>query len=235
MPTLNVAVTAAPGTTNTEDSSVDINTSTLTVVIVTSCSVLGLLLLVMVVFAIQRRRKATPRMLGPADLAPPPYSQQPESTVNEEQDRVALIAFADGVQVVLPSYEEAVRGRPTGHRHSRFNSDSTHSSGRSSRGDYRPLPSIPSAWRSGASYPSQLPPDHHRNSIITTTSTTTRDNLSLAFGSMDTMNVSDGTSTTVTIGTYDSAGSNPSIATSQRAAVGSLGSGESRASLAPDG
>lgn len=215
---------------------VHINANTMTVVIATSCGVLGLLIIVMVVVALQRRMK--PRTLCPPCPAvhtphPPPYPDQRGATV-DEHDRVALIAFADGqhgISVVLPSYEEATRGR-VGPRLSRFNSDasSQSSSGRSSRGDYRPLPSIPHTLR-GA------PPehrDHHRNSIITTTSTTTRDNLSLAFGSMDTVNVSDGTSTSVTVDTYDSMASNPSIATSQRAAAGSIESSSINGSLAND-
>jgi len=217
---------------------VNINASTMTVVIATSSGVLGLLILVMVIVALQRRMK--PRALCPpcpAVHAPPtPQYTEPRGVTVDEHDRVALIAFADGqhgVSVVLPSYEEATRGR-VGPRLSRFNSDasSTHSSsGRSSRGDYRPLPSIPHGLRGGGA-PPDYPRDHHRNSIITTASTTTRDNLSLAFGSMDTMNVSDGTSTSVTVDTYDSMASNPSIATSQRAAAGSIESSSTHGSLA---
>ena len=215
-----------------------INTGTLTGVIATSCGVLGLLLLVMLVVALQRRLNLSAHTLShQVQSTPPTYNSQQEAVTGEEQDRVALIAFADGVQVVLPSYDEAVSGH-TGPHLSRFNSDSSRSSNLSGRGtaDYRPLPSIPVNLRQT----SQLPPDslhrdHHRNSIITTTSTNTRDNVSIAFGSVDTMNVSDGTSTTVTIGTYDSAGSSPSIAMSQRAAAGSITSSVSHGSIPIDG
>ena len=206
------------------------NSNTLTIVIATSCSVLGLLLIVMVVMALQRR-KPHPRLCHPAPPPPAPYPD-PRAIAVDEHDRVALIAFADGVQVVLPSYEEATRG--TSYRCSmpRF----PEPPGRRS-GDYRPLPTIPSVLRNSrhdtSPHPARL--DNHRSSIVTTASTTTRDNMSLAFGSIDTMNVSDGTSTTVTIETYDSAASNPSIAASQRATAGSLGSSNSNGSLATEG
>lgn len=187
--------------------------STLTVVTATTCSVLGLLLLVMLAVLLQRR--VHPAL--PAPPPPPPPYPPPPQRADSEHDRVALIQFADGVQVVLPSYEEAVRGRqPTRLMGSQRSS-------RAAGAEYRPLPSVPSSLRDR---------DHHRNSIVTTSSAT-RDNLSLAFGSMDTVNVSDGTSTSITIGTYDSGASNPSIATSQRVAAGSLNS--SNGSLANEG
>ena len=230
-----------------------ISSSTLTVVTATTCSVLGLLLLVMALVILQRRiRPCRPGIQSPP---PPPYhrhSQPTEAEVamparavvtGDEHDRVALIQFADGVQIALPSYEEAVRSNRGAPRLSRFSSERS-----SVRSEYRPLPNIPPGLRNASSpHHHQQPPaadshhhhqrDHHRNSIITTASTTTstntRDNLSLAFGSMDTMNVSDATSTSITIGTYDSGASNPSIAMSQRATAGSLGS--SNGSLANEG
>lgn len=221
-----------------------LNTNTLTIVISTSCGILGLLVIVVVAVALQRRIRHHNHVCSPHHPSPPLYSQSPNHPhpTTDEHDRVALIAFADGVQVVLPSYEEAIRGRQPP-RLSRFNSDaSSHSSsGRSSRGDYRPLPSLPPTLRSSG-YPGRElmadphhRPDHHRNSIITTTSTTTRDNLSLAFGSMDTVNASDATSTTVTVDTYDSMASNPSLALSQRVATGSIASSSTHTSLANEG
>jgi len=187
----------------------------------------------MAVVALQRR-KPNARLCHPAQPpnTPPPYSS-PRPEVLEEQDRVALIAFTDGVQVMLPSYEEATRGRSS--NHSRLLGENHRR-----QADYRPLPnllptmrgprdSVRSAGPLGRDHPS----DYHRSSIVTTASSAiTRDNLSLAFGSMDTVNASDGTSASVTIETYDSAASNPSIATSQRAAIGSLGS--SNGSLATE-
>ena len=203
------------------------NTNTVTVVTATSCSVLGLLVIVIVIVAVQRRQP-NPSLCHPVTPAAPPY---PPTGLLDEQDRVALIAFADGYQAVLPSYEEATRQRP------RLTSNS--STRRLTPGEYRPLPTIPTALRGRLE--NQRPPamhgtpvsDNHRNSIITMASTATRDNLSLAFGSMDTVNISDGTSTTVTIDTVDSAASNPSLALSQRAVAGSIGS--SHCSLANDG
>lgn len=219
------------------ESSVGFNTSTLTIVIATSCGVLGLLVVVMVIVALQRRHKPRPsRLCHSNQHSPPPYPQ-PNPAVPSEHDRVALIAFADGVQVMLPSYEEAVRGRPAP-RLSRFNSDSSHGSSRSGRTDYRPLPSLPPNMRGAQLREPGLGDhhrDHHRNSIITTTSVTTRDNVSLMMGSLDTVNISDGTSTSVTVDTYDSAASNPSIAMSQRAAAGSIESSSTNGSLATEG
>ena len=81
-------------------------------------------------------------------------------------------------------------------------------------------------------------PDYHRSSLVTMASSTmTHDNVTLTFGqgSVETMNISDGTSTTVTIDTYDSNASNPSITPSQRANVGSLGSSISNASVSTEG
>lgn len=192
---------------------IEINAKPTTVVIATSCSVLGLLLIVMLIVALQRHKKPTNRLCSPlGQPPPPPYSRPRPPETMDELDRVALIAFADGVQVTLPSYDEAIRGRLG----SRYISEVTGMRRPSSSSEYRPLPNIPVNLRNIA--------DHHRNSVITTTSSTTRDNLSLAFGSMDTVNVSDGTSTTITVDTLDSGASNPSLALSQRAVAGSIAS-----------
>lgn len=207
--------------------------STLTVVTATTCSVLGLLMLVLALVILQRHRlRPTP----PSNPLPPPYQVDAElprhvvPAAGDQHDRVALIQFADGVQIALPSYEEAIRP----HHHTPAPSRlSSHRAASIRSGDYRPLPSIPPCLRQTTAAPSGGERDHHRNSIITTASSNTRDNLSLAFGSMDTVNVSDGTSTSITIGTYDS--SNPSLAMSQRATAGSLASASSNNSLANEG
>lgn len=212
-----------------------VSSNTLTIVVATSCSVLGLLLIVLVVMAFQRYRPH-PRLCHPAPEPPAPY-QDPRAVAIDEHDRVALIAFADGVQVVLPSYEEATRGGGGSSSH-RYNVPRFPDPPSRRSGDYRALPNIPSVLRPSSRHDTSPHPgrlDNHRSSVVTTTSSTTRDNMSLAFGSIDTMNVSDGTSTTVTIETYDSAASNPSIAASQRATAGSLGSANSNASIATEG
>ena len=217
---------------------VSAGTGTLTVVIVTSCGVLGVLLIIMVVVALHLRKLDTSRFCRPVEPpTPPPYTgyERPRSNSVEEHDRMALIAFADGVQVVLPSYEEAVRNRPSvtpARQHSVTSRHSSHSS------EYRPLPSIPSALRgrhdSVRSGPALREHNHDnlRNSTITMNSTNTN-NASELFGSLDTVNVSDGTSTTVTIDTFSSGMSNPSITTSRHTAAGSLAS--SNGSLANEG
>lgn len=214
------------------------NTSTLTVVIATSCGVLGLLVIVMIIVVVQRHRKPrSTRLCHPSTPPPPPYPSPPTGLV-DEPDRIALIASADGIQVMLPSYDEAIRGSRPGSRLTRYSGDNTRGSLRSStsRGDYRPLPSLPSSMRNAGQQIRDIPADHHRdhhrNSIITTTSITTRDNLSLTLGSLDTVNISDGTSTSVTV---ETASSNPSIAASQRAAAGSIESSSTNGSLATEG
>ena len=78
----------------------NLNASTLTVVIATSCGVLGLLVVVMVVVALQRRKKPRlTRLCNPSTPPPPPYNPTPPTGLVDDPDRVALIAFADGVQV----------------------------------------------------------------------------------------------------------------------------------------
>lgn len=218
-----------------------LNTSMVTVVVATSCGVLGLLVLIMVIVALKRRIKPRSQLCPPVTTPPPqlPYPT-PHHSSTEEHDRLALIAFADDnrvMQVSLPSYEEATRNHLSGISHFAPGDGSRTSSIRSShsRGDYRPLPSIPPSLRMPREASVEGHRDHHRNSIITTASNATRDNLSVAFGSLDTVNVSDGTSTSVTVDTYDSMASNPSIATSQRAAAGSLESSSTNGSLANEG
>lgn len=208
----------------------------------TTCGILGLLLLVVIIVGVQRRMKRSLAVpLCPSDRLEPIPSVMIQPAVRRDQDRVALIAFPDidTSFAVLPSYEEAVRSRTPGPRIARFGSELVHSSSiRSNRSDYRLLPhvGVSSISRIGtpgvqvrehsaqSSQDHRGGGDHRRNSIVTTASTMTRDNLSLAFGSVETVNVSDGTSTTVTIGTFESGGSNPSLAASQRAAAGSVGS-----------
>lgn len=219
-----------------------LNTSMVTVVVATSCGVLGLLVLIMVILALKRRMKPRGQLYPPVTSPVPqmPYPT-PHHSATDEHDRLALIAFADDnrvMQVSLPSYEEATRN-PLLPGISHFSGDGSRTSSiRSShsRGDYRPLPSVPPNLRMPREVASgEIHRDHHRNSIITTASNTTRDNLSVAFGSLDTVNVSDGTSTSVTVDTYDSMASNPSIAMSQRVAAGSLESSSTNGSLASEG
>lgn len=219
-----------------------LNTSMVTVVVATSCGVLGLLVLIMVILALKRRMKPRGQLYPPVTSPVPqmPYPT-PHHSSTDEHDRLALIAFADDnrvMQVSLPSYEEATRN-PLLPGISHFSGDGSRTSSiRSShsRGDYRPLPSVPPSLRMPreVAAPGEVSRDHHRNSIITTASNTTRDNLSVAFGSLDTVNVSDGTSTSVTVDTYDSMASNPSIAMSQRVAAGSLESSSTNGSLASE-
>jgi len=59
----------------------------------------------------------------------------------------------------------------------------------------------------------------------------------MVFGSLDTVNAaaSDATSTSVTVDTYDSMASNPSIVASQRATAGSLESSSTHGSLTSEG
>ncbi|KAH3851003.1 hypothetical protein DPMN_093480 [Dreissena polymorpha] len=134
-----------------------------TIVVATACSVLGVLLLVMVVMVFRRRKPHPPRLCRPSSV-PPPYSRVHSNSL-DEHDRMLLIGY-DNTQITLPSYEEATR--------------------RGNMGEYRPLPSIPSNFRS-----SQLPhrDTTSRHSIITT-STMNRDGISEreVFGSIDTVN-----------------------------------------------
>jgi len=229
-----------------------LSTNTITVVISSSCAVLGLLILVMLAVALQRRLKPhNARVCSPALPSGPPSAPSGGSVAAypiqgrdiTEHDRLALIAFADDIrnvamQAPLPSYEEAVRGgggmlHLHGFSHY-IDGGSRTSSGRSSRSaDYRPLPSIRPV-RSDTPVSSATSGDNRRNSIVTTAS----NNLSgMVFGSMDTVNAgaSDATSTSVTVDTYDSMASNPSIVASQRATAGSIESSSMHGSLTSEG
>ena len=201
-------------------------------VIGTSCSVFVLLVTVMIIFIVRKRYAKRRGGTLRSAVAPPSYDDPRRASFGDEHDRAALIAYADEhPNVLLPSYEEAVRNPIV---------VATGNAGRSlpSRGDYRPLPGIPSSLRIPAnqtravceSEPATTHGGHdqRRNSIVTTASIATRDNLSLTFGSLDTVNVSDGHSTTVTVDTFNS---NPSIATSNRATVGSIESPSANGSL----
>jgi len=198
--------------------------STLAIVVATACSVLGVLLLVMVVMVFRRRKPHHPRLCR-TSAVPPPYSRVHSNSL-DEIDRMLLIGYENS-QVALPSYEEAVRpnnppARGQGHQRSLVEGQV---------GEYRPLPSIPTTFRS-----SQLPHGEttSRHSIITT-STMNRDGISEreVFGSIDTVNVSmSDASTAVTIETMDSASSHNSNM-SRRALVGSINS--SNGSLVTEG
>ena len=229
-----------------------LSTNTITVVISSSCAVLGLLVLVMLAVALQRRLKPrNARVCSPTLPSGPPSAPSGGSSAAAypiqgrditEHDRLALIAFADDIrnvamQAPLPSYEEAVRGgggmlHLHGFSHY-IDGGSRTSSGRSSRSaDYRPLPSVrPVRSETPVSAASA---DNRRNSVVTTAS----NNLSgMVFGSMDTVNAaaSDATSTSVTVDTYDSMASNPSIVASQRATAGSIESSSMHGSLTSEG
>jgi len=206
----------------------------------------------MLAVALQRRLKSprNARVCSPALQSGPPSAPSGGSAAAypiqgrdiTEHDRLALIAFADDIrnvamQAPLPSYEEAVRaGGGMLHLHGfshYIDGGSRTSSGRSSRSaDYRPLPSIrPVRSETPVSAASA---DNRRNSVVTTAS----NNLSgMVFGSMDTVNAaaSDATSTSVTVDTYDSMASNPSIVASQRATAGSIESSSTHGSLTSEG
>ncbi|XP_074662147.1 sushi domain-containing protein 4-like isoform X2 [Tubulanus polymorphus] len=197
--------------------------NTMTIVIITSCTVLGVLLITMIAVAVQRK-KAQPRLCTPIP-SPPPYNPTyPVGAPLAEHDRLALIAYADQQQVSLPSYEEATRGRVRAHTPLQrlIPANRAH--------EFRQLPSIPSGIRRQPSSETTSSGGAHRDADTVsrhstiTTSTVNRE----AFGSIDTVNVSDGTSTSVTVETYDSGASMPSIAPSRRGRAGSL---ESTASL----
>lgn len=206
--------------------------STLAIVVATACSVLGVLLLVMVA-VIFRRHKPRPRLYH-ATPAPPPYTRVHSNSV-DEHDRVALIAYAEGRQVALPSYDEATRGNQRGHASPGYGTTVGVVSEVGSHGQqYRPLPPVPSALRGNHQANPPANTDHgNRHSTATTSTVHNRDGFSEVFGSLDTVNVSiSDASTAGTMETVDSGASNPSLA-SRRANAGSLGS--SSGSLANDG
>lgn len=94
-----------------------LNTSTVTVVVATSCGVLGLLVVVMLIVALKRHVKPRGRLCPPVlpVSGVPQGNALPPGIGHDEHDRLALIAFADdnrggGGGVLLPTYEEAMRG-----------------------------------------------------------------------------------------------------------------------------
>ncbi|KAF4526031.1 hypothetical protein B566_EDAN000824 [Ephemera danica] len=89
----------------------------------TALAVMALLLAVCLAVVCRRRRRsprhtssssshAARRLRWPADegAEAPIQTAPPAALIPPDPDRVALIAFADGLQSVLPSYEEATRG-----------------------------------------------------------------------------------------------------------------------------
>lgn len=204
--------------------SYSLNTNSFIVVISTACGVLGLLLAVMSVVLLKRRFKPNGRLCPPA---PGPTSHCGDYSTQHlnDQDREALIPHIDFAPssirpALLPTYEEAIM-------HPRSSSSQSSSPWASSS---RHLRSFPALRATGAVTPflrdqAMTDSSQHRNSITTMASGMTRaDNGSIAFGSIDTVNASDGTSTSVTVDTCDSMASNPSIAMSHRAAAGSIDS-----------
>lgn len=210
-----------------------LNTNSFVVVISTACGVLGLLLTIMGVVLLKRRFKPRGQLCPPAPR--PPSDCDYSSQHLDDQDREALIPhvdFASSAPATLPTYEEATMNP----RSSSQSSSPWVSSTRHRRDDFR---SFPASRTMGAVAPflrdqAMVDSSQHRNSITTMASGMTRaDNGSIAFGSIDTVNVSDGTSTSVTVDTCDSMASNPSIAMSHRAAAGSIDS--SSANEVPSG
>lgn len=204
--------------------SYSLNTNSFIVVISTACGVLGLLLAVMSVVLLKRRFKPNGRLCPPA---PGPTSHCGDYSTQHlnDQDREALIPHIDFAPssirpALLPTYEEAIM-------HPRSSSSQSSSPWASSS---RHLRSFPALRATGAVTPflrdqAMTDSSQHRNSITTMASGMTRaDNGSIAFGSIDTVNASDGTSTSVTVDTCDSMASNPSIAMSHRAVAGSIDS-----------
>lgn len=223
-----------------------VGSSPFTIVVTTSCTLIGVMVVIVLAVVLRwlRARRAVNRLPPSPDLQSsnpaimvPPYSAAPS-----ELDRLALIAFADDVfpppMALLPTYEEAVRcgGGAAYAPHVVPDVSRRNPAGfiRSSRNEYRPLDNGHQCVRDGA-----LIGDQRRNSVVTTASNSLSAGVSAGFGSFDTINVagaSDATSTSVTVNTYDSMmASNPSIAPSQRAARGSLGSSSTQASLVGDG
>lgn len=203
--------------------SYSLNTNSFIVVISTACGVLGLLLAIMGVVLIKRRFKPRGRLCSPAP-GPPSSHLDYSSQHLDDQDREALIPhvdFSPSGSATLPTYEEAIM-------HPRSSSQSSSPWVSSSR--HRDFRSFPTSRTTGAVPPfvrdhAMIDSSQHRNSITTMASGMTRaDNGSIAFGSIDTVNVSDGTSTSVTVDTCDSMASNPSIAMSHRATAGSIDS-----------
>lgn len=221
--------------------------SPFTIVVTTSCTLIGVMVVIVLAVLLRwfRARRAVNRLPSSPDLQSPnpaimvpPYSAAPS-----ELDRLALIAFADDVfpppLALLPTYEEAIRcgGGAAAHAPHVVPDVGRRSAGgfiRSNRNEYRPLDNGQQCIRDGA-----IVGDQRRNSVLTTASNSLSAGVSAGFGSVDTINVagaSDATSTSVTVNTYDSLmASNPSIAPSQRATRGSLGSSSTQASLVGDG
>ena len=172
---------------------------TMPVVVSTTVTVFALLVVIMILFVVRRNKSSIRRVrMRPstqfAPYAPPPYAEcEAEATptaIVSENDRTALISFADGTQAALPSYDDVTRGR------------------------YPPRLrrlSAPVNRNNPASADVTAP----QNSDDRAMTSQRADATSVTFGSIETMTFSDNTSTTVTLGTYDSGSSNPSLATSR--------------------
>ena len=175
--------------------------------------------------------------------APPQYSESGIDVVSEH-DCQALIAAEDDIgmlatQAALPTYQEAMLSHHSSGSTSSFMDQVRTASARmDNRNGHenrlrRPANTegiSPVRGRDTISMDARC-----RGSIVTTASSANRDTQSMAFGSVETVNVSDVTSTTVTVDTYDSMASNPSIANSHRAAAGSLDLSSTNGSLSSEG
>ena len=81
------------------------------------CAVIALMTTICLIVVCRRKGGPLPPPAGPAHWSTTvtvtpecrPRDAMNQRTSRQDQDRMALIAFADGVQVTLPSYEEALR------------------------------------------------------------------------------------------------------------------------------
>lgn len=91
-----------------------------TISLATAGSVIGILVIILVLITLRRRllpigsRRIVLSSALQSNADQNNQSQAPHSHQIQDPDRLALIAFADNVQVVLPTYEEAIREHPLG-------------------------------------------------------------------------------------------------------------------------
>lgn len=170
---------------------------------------------------------------------PPPYTEtQEEEELRQdialvtEHDRTALISFADGSQATLPSYSEVTRGRYPAQLHRVSGNGQLPVVSQQLRNHHhhtamRDMTSSVSQYGGGGGDDRHSMSSHTHSiggaGVANSMSAHDDDFVATFGGSVDTMNVSDNTSASVTVGTYESGASNPSLATS-RAMCGSIAS-----------
>ncbi|XP_006820432.2 uncharacterized protein LOC102804453, partial [Saccoglossus kowalevskii] len=139
---VNSLITASPVA-----QSVFLNNTTMTVVIVTTGTVLGMLIIV-ILFSVRRCKYCSHRrrVCRSIQIQQMRHSRAQEFyRGHEDIDRVALIAYANGLEVVLPSYEEATasesRSRPPSFTES-SEADTNHSNS-DQASQFRRLPRVP--------------------------------------------------------------------------------------------